>query len=308
LDVRRRRLHELETERLGLSDVCRCETRVVTEEEEIGPQGIETNDRPTADGDGMSPIPINDESGTESLHQMPVDPLGDPVSTKLVEQPNAADQIAPIIELLRTRQREEREEADIRREEQALLNKRLAMMEDQVQSLSKLITQREHHNLQTSPSSSQQVEVVVDRNVEGSATPVTETEAVVIGQDVDDIIVIDEAPADDVLCESTNTPIEPVTTIEPVAIGPNTSTRNAFVEVPADVSMSNSTETLDSPSTGLGTATPIEPGEAHGHDASATGMINFGGSSDIVPEATDAASGAMDDDPATETTRTTENA
>jgi hypothetical protein len=42
LDVRWRRLHELETERLGLSDVCRYEIRVVTEEVEIGLQGIET--------------------------------------------------------------------------------------------------------------------------------------------------------------------------------------------------------------------------------------------------------------------------
>lgn len=100
------------------------------------PQGIEMNERQTADGDNTSPLPIDDEPSETVL-----DPLEDLDPPKPIEQPNAADQIATIVELLCKRQREERDEADIRREEQVLLNKRLAMMEEQVQMLSKLITQ-----------------------------------------------------------------------------------------------------------------------------------------------------------------------
>lgn len=147
LDIRRRRLHEFETERLGLTEVCRYETRVVTEDEEIGPQVIETNERQSIDSDGSNPILVDDEH-----IQTVLDPLEDLEPPKPAEQPSAAEQIAPIVELLRKRQREEREEADIRREEQVLLNKRLAMMEEQVQMLSKLITQ---HNPQPAPPSPQ---------------------------------------------------------------------------------------------------------------------------------------------------------
>jgi hypothetical protein len=109
LDVRRRRLHELETERLGLDDVCRYETRVLTEEEEIGPLGIETSERPPAAGDGSNPIPVDDDFGTEPPHQAELDPLSNIGVPKPNDQSNAADLLAPIVELLRTRHREERE-------------------------------------------------------------------------------------------------------------------------------------------------------------------------------------------------------
>ena len=99
LDVRRRRLHELETERLGLTEVCRYDTRVITEDEEIGPQGIETDERQYPDGDDSNPILVDDE-----LDQTELDPLEDLEPPKPSEQPGAADQIAPIGELLRQRQ------------------------------------------------------------------------------------------------------------------------------------------------------------------------------------------------------------
>lgn len=129
LDIRRRRLHELETERLGLTEVCRYDTRVVTEDEEIGPQCFETNERQPADGGGSNPILVDDEPNAEPLHQTAVDPLEDLEPSKPTGHFTAADQIALIVELLRKRQREKREESDIRWEEQVLLNKRLAMME-----------------------------------------------------------------------------------------------------------------------------------------------------------------------------------
>lgn len=138
LAVRRERLHELESERLGLTDVCRYETTMAGEEEETGPQGVDTGDR-------SNPILLEDAFDKEPQQPQPVNNLYrdlEPTDTSN-EKVKKADPVAPIVELLRKRQREEREEADIRREEQVLLNKRLAMMEDQVQMLSKLLTQRE---------------------------------------------------------------------------------------------------------------------------------------------------------------------
>jgi hypothetical protein len=133
LDVRRERLHELETERLGLADVCRYETMVVGEEEETEPQGVNTGDRP-------NPISFENAVDGEPQQTRPGDSLyRDLQLADSNDEPKRSDPVAPIAELLRKRQREEREEADIRREEQVLLNKRLAMMEEQVQILSKLM-------------------------------------------------------------------------------------------------------------------------------------------------------------------------
>ena len=138
LAVRRERLHELESERLGLTDVCRYETTMVGEEEEAGPPGVDTGDR-------SNPISLEDAVDEEPQQPRPVNNLYrdlEPTDTSN-EKAKKADPVAPIVELLRKRQREEREEADIRREEQVLLNKRLAIMQEQIQMLGKLITQRE---------------------------------------------------------------------------------------------------------------------------------------------------------------------
>jgi hypothetical protein len=236
LDVRWRRLHELETERLGLSDVCRYEIRVVTEEVEIGLQGIETNERPPADGGGSNPILVDDEFGAEPSHQKELDPLDNINPTKPNEQ---SDQIAPIIELLRTRQREDREEADIRWEEQVLLNKRLAMMEEQVQMLSKHITQRE----QNSPPASRQVDVHMVSSAEVTAEPAIEAEAAVMGEVVHDIIVIDEDPAGDTPDACEDAILEPLTQGESADMDEGDPAVSEVADDPADGPMGDRIDT-----------------------------------------------------------------
>jgi hypothetical protein len=182
----------------------------VTEEEEIGPQGIETDEQPPADGDGSNPIPVDDDFGTEPSHQTDLDPLDNINPAKPNVRPSATDQIAPIVELFRTRQREEREEADIRREEQVLLNNRLAMMEEQVQMLSKLITQREHN----SPLASPQVDLDLNSCAEASSERVIEAEPANIGEAVHDTIVIDDEPAGETPDACEDATFEPATTAE----------------------------------------------------------------------------------------------
>jgi hypothetical protein len=152
LAVRRERLHELESERLGLTDVCRYETTMAGEEEETGPQGVDTGDR-------SNPISLEDAVEEELQQPRPVNNLYrdlEPADTSN-EKVKKTDPVTPIVELLRKRQREEREEADIRREEQVLLNKRLAMMEEQVQMLGRLLTQREQRPQPASQPASQPV-------------------------------------------------------------------------------------------------------------------------------------------------------
>lgn len=230
LEVRRRRLHELETERLGLTEVCRYDTRVVTEVEEIGPHGIETNEHQLADGDDSNPITIDDEPIIEPLHQTAVDPLEDLEPPKPKEQLTAADQIAPIVELLRKRQREEREESDIRREEQVLLNKRLAMMEEQVQMLSKLITQ----NNPPPATSSPQGDADMDNSAEVTAEPDVEVETTATREPIHDTIVIDDAPVEDALEERPDVPLEPRTTTKLTSADTNTHTAGDFSDLAAD--------------------------------------------------------------------------
>jgi hypothetical protein len=75
LDVRRERLHELETERLGLTEVCRYETMVGREEEEIGPGGVEINGHEQANGDRSNPISLED--AVEEEPRRPNKPPGD---------------------------------------------------------------------------------------------------------------------------------------------------------------------------------------------------------------------------------------
>jgi hypothetical protein len=158
LDVRRERLHELESESLGLTDICRYETTVIGEEEEVGPQGVDTGDR-------ANPISLEDAVGEEPQKPRPADSLyRDLEPTVSNSKSGNSDSVAPIVELLRKRQREEREEADIRREEQALLNKRLAMMEEQVQMLSTLITQREQESQPAQPPRSAVIDLDGDAN------------------------------------------------------------------------------------------------------------------------------------------------
>jgi hypothetical protein len=330
LDVRRRRLHELETERLGLTDVCRYETRVVTEDEEIGPQGIETNERQPADGHNANPIPIDDEPDQTEL-----DPLEDLESPKPIEQPNAADQIAPIVELLRKRQCEEREEADIRREEQVLLNKRLAMMEEQVQMLSKLITQ---HNLPPTPPSPT-MNVPTISSVEVAAEHDMEAETMATSESAHGIIVIDDAPAEDALGEHTGAPLEPGTTakstgagtdmhaanevakvaadersdtsIEPGAskgsddAGVDERVSNEAADISADVSMDDSAEPPDETLAELGTTTSIRTTDVQNDDTQATSVASDSAAAN-AQKTIDAGTVATDKDQAMETPRTTD--
>ena len=144
LEVRRERLHELESERLGLTDVCRYETTV---------GGVEENRLQSVDTDGRTnPISLEDAVNQEPQQSRPDDGLYRNLQpTESNGKPGNSDSVAPIVELLRKRQREEREEADIRREEQVLLNKRLAMMEEQVQMLCKVVTQREQKSQPAPP-------------------------------------------------------------------------------------------------------------------------------------------------------------
>jgi len=166
LAVRRERLHELESERLGLTDLCRYETTVVGEEEETGRQGVDTGDR-------SNPISLEDAVDEEPQQPRPVNNLYrdlEPTDFSNDKTKNV-DPVAPIVELLRKRQREEREEADIRREEQVLLNKRLAMMEEQVQMLSKLMQKSQPASQSTPPPRP----VVID--LDGDANESTEVPA-----------------------------------------------------------------------------------------------------------------------------------
>jgi len=255
-----------------LTEVCRYDTRVITEDEEIGPQGIETNKRRPADGDGSNPILVGEEPNAEPLHQTAADPLEDLKPPKSNESVSTADQIAPVVELLRKRQREEREEADIRREEQVLLNKRLAMMEEQVQMLSKLITQ---HNPQPAPPSPQ-ADMESNKSADVAAEPEMEAETAATSGAVQDTILIDDEPAEDDTGERSDTSPETAVVmktvdldadihaedevtnvaaderadkfIEPVTVaGPDHSdvdkhVMNKAVDAPADVSMGNSVE------------------------------------------------------------------
>ena len=313
LDVRRRRLHELETERLGLTEVCRYDTRVVTEDEEIGLQGVETSERQSADGDGSNPILVEDEPD-----QTVLDPLEDLEPPKQNEQSNAAGQIAPILELLRKRQREEREEADIRREEQVLLNKRLALMEEQMQMLSELITQ--HNPPPTSPSPRGHMGTNVSTVTAAGREPRSETAATSQGHSV---IQIDDAPAEDALEEPTNAPLEPGNKAVPTDTDTDTHiadevadvvgqedvrqedanvddrTVDKAADVPGDASMDDSAEMPSASSAGLEarmtiSATSTQNGIAQTMSKSAPGN----------PTAN--THEAMDDDEAMESPRTTE--
>ena len=303
LDVRRRRLHELETERLGLGDVCRYETRVVTEEEEIGPLGIETSEHPPAAGDGSNPIPVDDDFGAEPPHQTEIDPLDNIGPPRPTDQPNAADQIAPIVELLRTRQLEEREEADIRREEQVLLNKRLAMMEEQVQMLSKLITQREHNSASVSP----QTDVAMGNAAEISAERATETEPAITGEAIHDVVVVDEEePAELTLDARGETTAETVAIAEPADMEADVPLADDVADDPAGVSMENGTETPDGLSAELETALLTSTSGAESDDAQAPGGGTAEGFEANTLEEHEAETGAVDEDHAMEPTGMTE--
>lgn len=207
LDVRRKRLHELETERLGLTDVCRYETMVEEEEEENGPQGVEISEHTRANGERSNSSSLED--GVDEERQQPrfhSNPPGNLEPTDLNERSKHSDSVAPIVELLRKRQREEREEADIRREEQVLLNKRLAMMEEQVQILSKLITQREQRPQAVSPP--RPVGVAMEESTEVSIRPEAEAGAVNASRSTDVPIEIAEESPDVPMGEAAGIPGE----------------------------------------------------------------------------------------------------
>jgi len=325
LEVRRRRLHELETERLGLTDVCRYETRVVVEDEEIGTRGIEVNERQPADGDDSNPILLDDEPNAEPPHQTMTDPLENLEPPKPNEQPSAADQIAPIVELLRKRQLEEREEADIRREEQVLLNK-LAMMEEQVQMLGRLITQHNHPLASASP----QVDVAMDKSTEVSAVPEIEAEIAVTRQAAHDTIVIDDDSAENALEHLPDAPLASIATAGPVdanaiphigdkvAVVPAEERQGTSLEPgasavlvnkaaasPADVPMGNSTESPEKSPTRLETRASIGTTETENDALLVRRSTAAVSPTPNTQESIDALTGATDEDQAMESTKTT---
>lgn len=252
LDVRRRRMHELEIERLGQTDVCHYETTAVGEEEEIGPQGIETTVVPQINGSIAHADSPEDGISTESRNRpndfnLPVD-LEHYESGK---QPKATDQVAIIAELLRKRQRDEREEADIRREEQVLLNKRLAMMEEQMQMLSKLIkinTQREDDPLLASPP--QQAAGSTDKD----ALSAIASETGAAAAQTRGIIEIDDTPADKVTHGNEQITVAPEALAGAVEIGDGTPETNGPTDVTADDTMDETADTSIEPGAMTGSA------------------------------------------------------
>jgi hypothetical protein len=264
-----------------------------------------------------------------------VDPLEDLEPPKSNDHPNAVDQIAPIVELLRKRQREEREETDIRREEQILLNKRLAMMEEQVQMLSKLITR--HNPPPASPSP--QVEVGSNESAEIVDQLEAVADTVATSEAVDDIIVIDDAPAESALDEHKDTSLEPVTTEEPVdrdpgtcavegvrnitaderegtSLEPGASTgtegadvdetiSNEAADIPADVPMGNSDESPKEPAGGLETTMSLGTTGTQADDARKTDVVVTESPYADTSEAAETVTGATDQDQAMGTPRST---
>lgn len=242
LDVRRRKLHELEIERLGQTDVCRYETTVVGEEEEIGPQGIETTVLPPTNSN-TSHVDTPEDEGSAESRDRPSD-FNLPVDLERSDSgkhPKATDQVAIIAELLRKRQRDEREEADIRREEQVLLNKRLAMMEEQMQMLSKLIkvnTQREDDPLPASPP--RPIAGSTNKDAEPAAGSGTGSGAA----QTRDIVVIDDVSENTATThDSGQSPIGPAPAVVPGDPGGATSTVNGTTDHTADDTMIDSAGT-----------------------------------------------------------------
>lgn len=224
LAVRRERLHELESERLGLTDVCRYETTVVGEEEESRPQGVDNGNR-------ANPIPLEDAAGEEPQSSRPGNSLYqdlEPMESN--SKSRNSDPVAPIVELLRKRQREEREEADIRREEQVLLNKRLAMMEDQVQMLSKLITQRERKSQPALPPQSEVIDLDGGSNESAEIANRPQAEAGAAGASN-----ITEAPAG--TTEQGEVHDRPQAEAEVTNVSSSTEARAEIAEVSPDVPM-----------------------------------------------------------------------
>lgn len=105
LDVRRDRLHGLESERLGLTDVCRYETTVVGEEGKMRTQGGDTSERTLADGDRSNPISLEDVVDDQPQQSRPDNsPFLDLDGTDPSHKAGNSDPLTPILELLRKRQ------------------------------------------------------------------------------------------------------------------------------------------------------------------------------------------------------------
>ena len=192
-----------------------------------------------------------------------------------------------MVELLRKRQREEGEEADIQREEQILLNKRLAMMEEQVQMLSKLITQR---NLPVAPPSPR-VDVEFNRSPDTPAEPEVEAETAATSGAIQDAIVIDDGLADNAVRERSDTSIEPGAVTETVDVDAGTHTdgpdvddcaMNKAADASADVSVRN---TAEQPAAGLETTTSNSMAEPETDAATGSPTVNAHGAIDTVTEA-----------------------
>jgi uncharacterized protein YecT (DUF1311 family) len=299
LDVRRERLHELESERLGLTDVCRYETTVIGEEEEVGPQGVDTGDR-------ANPISLEDAANEEPQQSRPADSLyRDLEPTESNSKSRTSDPVAPIVELLRKRQREEREEADIRREEQVLLNKRLAMMEEQVQMLSKLITQREEKSQPAQPPQSTVIDLDGDSN-ESTAVPTrpsadagavdasNKTEAPVENTEVSPDVPMPDVPANTTSGSETATADTSKINDAP----------NETAEYSPNVSMNESADVPDETPADSGTEKPDDTVEAQIDANDSPGTIDASPAAEVEAEPKDtgavqATESANEDSPAT---------
>jgi hypothetical protein len=179
----------------------------------------------------------------------------------------------------------------------------LAMMEEQVQMLSKLITQREHD----SPSVSPQVDVAMGNGAEIPAEPATETDTASTGEAIHNVVVIDEdEPAEHALDPREETTIEPPVTAGSADDEADIHAENDILDDYADVSMGNGAESTDGLSSELETALLTSASGAESDDGHATdGDIAQSPQAD-TPGEHKAKTGPEDEDQAMETIRTPE--
>jgi hypothetical protein len=218
--------------------------------------------------------------------------------------------VAPIVELLRKRQREEREEADIRREEQVLLNKRFAMMEEQVQMLSKLITQRKEKTQPAQPPRSEVIDLDGDENESTVVPPRLEAGAGAVDASnrTEDPVEITEVcpdvPMPDVLA---NTASGSETAVSETAAAATSKSNDASTEIAGyspDVSMDESADVSDETPADSGIEKPDGTVEAQIDANDSPGTIDASPAAEAgaVPEdigAVQATESANEESPAT---------
>lgn len=203
------------------------------------------------------------------------------------------------------------------------------MMEEQVQMLSKLITQ--HFSPPATPSLRGDVDM--NNSAEVTAEPDVEVESTATREHVHDTIPIDDASAEDAPEDRPDAPLEPGTTAKSTGADTDTHTADEVADaaadersptgpedvdvdehlsneatgMPADVSMVDSAEPPDGPSAELENTVSISTNVNRSDGAQASGDAAAGSPTASMREAIDARTRATDEDHAVEATqRTTE--